>query len=610
MNIQSGALTHHTCAKGLLDLLMYAAWDDAKFVETDLEAFPLRGTYAAQQRRKGGRFSHGDWVLRMAKRRQQYDTHRRLRVKVFCEKLAADGPGSQPEDFRVDRKMKDEAIFSRMPWLERQEWISEDVKAQFAEFCRLVDLAKGRQEHEEAKTESEKRRQEVQAKYRASPELQLLYDTVADAFAKPLNDLAKIYKKSLSDERLSREERLQLTGSLLPKWAPTSNGMHDKKTDIVRGIVERIFSPEEFMDPAGTYEDYVSRMKDKYRQEVLTPLRRATEVCEAFVGPQEWEKVNYNRMPARCRLLYGQNVFCKHDKDRYEAHLAAARENKATVKGNVMPHELVAKAWEASQACDPKDPSSALLEVEAQWADLVKEVKQAGHLGRCLAVCDVSCSMDGLPMEVAIALSLLVSEVAEEPWRNKVCSFSMEPSFLRIPPGASLAERTKIVEYMNWGMNTDFMKVFERMLEIAVDNNVPGNEMPETLLVFSDMQFDACVSSTVPWATLHEQIVQKFQSAGYGDSVPLIVYWNLRISPARGRFPVSAEQRGVVTLAGFSQGLLKSFLEHRIETVDPASQMRAMLDSEYFDSVQVAPEDAERQVEPSFASLLCESAST
>ncbi|CAJ1413654.1 unnamed protein product, partial [Effrenium voratum] len=153
-------------------------------------------------------------------------------------------------------------------------------------------------------------------------------------------------------------------------------------------------------------------------------------------------------------------------------------------------------------------------------------------------------------------------------------------------------------------------KVFERMLEIAVDNNVPGNEMPETLLVFSDMQFDACVSSTVPWATLHEQIVQKFQSAGYGDSVPLIVYWNLRISPARGRFPVSAEQRGVVTLAGFSQGLLKSFLEHRIETVDPASQMRAMLDSEYFDSVQVAPEDAERQVEPSFASLLCESAST
>ncbi|CAJ1413653.1 unnamed protein product, partial [Effrenium voratum] len=100
------------------------------------------------------------------------------------------------------------------------------------------------------------------------------------------------------------------------------------------------------------------------------------------------------------------------------------------------------------------------------------------------------------------------------------------------------------------------------------------------------------------------------RSAGYGDSVPLIVYWNLRISPARGRFPVSAEQRGVVTLAGFSQGLLKSFLEHRIETVDPASQMRAMLDSEYFDSVQVAPEDAERQVEPSFASLLCESAST
>ena len=42
-NIRSGALSHHTCLKGLLDLLMYAAWDGEDYVSKDLAANPDRG---------------------------------------------------------------------------------------------------------------------------------------------------------------------------------------------------------------------------------------------------------------------------------------------------------------------------------------------------------------------------------------------------------------------------------------------------------------------------------------------------------------------------------------------------------------------------------------
>ena len=56
-------------------------------------------------------------------------------------------------------------------------------------------------------------------------------------------------------------------------------------------------------------------------------------------------------------------------------------------------------------------------EVEAQWLDLVRDVRAHGALGRCLPLCDVSASMMGQPMDVAIALSLLLSELASEPWR-------------------------------------------------------------------------------------------------------------------------------------------------------------------------------------------------
>ena len=271
-----------------------------------------------------------------------------------------------------------------------------------------------------------------------------------DIFASSLRDLLDLLEKS-SRQELTRSERLALTGSLVPKWAPTKAGMHDKRTDIVQGIVERLFPKESYMLHDGTFEDYISRMKDKYRQEVLTPLRRMTEVPESFVGRGQWDKVNYNRMPARCRLLYGQSVYAKHDPDRYAAHIQEALEGRATVKGGaVMPHELVSSVVNCSDLEEKQ--------VEAQWRDLVAEVKASGTLGRCLAVCDVSGSMYGTPMDVAVALSLLVSEVTEEPWRDKICTFSRNPRFVTIPSDAkSLRSRVSFTMDLDWGMNTDFL---------------------------------------------------------------------------------------------------------------------------------------------------------
>ena len=46
-----------------------------------------------------------------------------------------------------------------------------------------------------------------------------------------------------------------------------------------------------------------------------------------------------------------------------------------------------------------------------------------------MVVCDVSGSMDGEPMEVAIALSLLLTEAAPQdcPWRGHIFTFDEKP---------------------------------------------------------------------------------------------------------------------------------------------------------------------------------------
>lgn len=561
-NIRSGALAGHTCLKGLLDLLMYAAWDDETFVERDLEEFPRRGTVGPEREyRKRLRFEKKRG--QRAELRGRQAAERVERIKAFRKILEEEG--LEPSQIRRTRLFRDASLPQRMPWMEKEEWTSDEIKARFVKFCEEVDHAKNEKIHQEVKKSHARRLADVGEKYSSKPELKELYDTVADVFAEALKELMQIREKYLSGSDLSRDERLKLTGSLYPKWAPTSNGMHDKKTDIVRGLVERIFPAEEFQ--LGTYEHYISFMKDKYRKEVLSPLRRHIELPESFIGAQEWEKINYNRMSARCRLLYGQSVYAQND-ETYEAHLKAALEGTAHVKGNVMPDELV------SQSRDAKSELQTI-QAEAQWKDLVSEVKAAGVLGRALAVCDTSGSMWGQPMDVAVALSLLISEVTQDPWRQRVCSFSADPYFVSLPDPdtTNLAERAAQVLGMHWGMNTNFEKVFERILDIAVQNQVPGDQLPELLVVFSDMQFDESISSMDPWATTHEKIKTKFRTAGYGEYVPKIIYWNLRYSSASGRVPTPALEKDVVMLSGYSQGLLKSFLKQKLEAPAPLEQM-------------------------------------
>lgn len=591
-NVGSGALAEHTCLKGLLDLLMYAAWDDEKFIHLDLEEFPQRGTCSdSKADKKSERFHQRK--MQNPERREKQAADRQERIRRFCKILEAEG--LQPAEIRRHRTFHDESVPERMPWIEKEEWASEDIKGRFRVFCEELDQARNQKIHEEVKQSRRMQLEQVREKYETDQELAELYVTVAEVFAVALRGLTKIMQKQKNGHELSREEQLKLTGSLYPKWAPTKDGMHDKKTDIVRGIVERIFPEEEFRLPEGTYDDYISFMKDKYRKEVLTPLRRQTEIVESFIGSQNWEEINYNRMPARCRLLYGQSVYAENDRTRYEQHVEAALQGGATIKGQVMPHELVGKA----ASFDVSDLE--LKEVQGQWNDLVREVKAAGHLGQCLAVCDVSGSMEGPPMKAAVALSLLICEIARDPWRNRICTFSQDPAFCEIPEG-SLRDRAERVESMPWGFNTNYERVFDRILEVATQHRVVPDDMPELLVVLSDMQFDESSSSTNPWATSHENIEAKFRSAGYG--MLEIVYWNLRSSAAHGRVPTQSTEKGVVMLSGLSQGLLKSFLQRKLEIPTPLEQMRAIVNTSYYEDVKIAPDDLRLVPPPPLADLL------
>lgn len=138
--------------------------------------------------------------------------------------------------------------------------------------------------------------------------------------------------------------------------------------------------------------------------------------------------------------------------------------NKTTIKSTgTQPHELIKPylsegTW--NDTTEASEPASLDLTIEGQWKNLINKLAESGHFRRCQAVCDVSGSMSGVPMEVAVALGLVVAELTEEPFKNKLITFSEDPKFHTIK-GTSLFDKVKDVKNMEWGGSTDLLKVFE-----------------------------------------------------------------------------------------------------------------------------------------------------
>ncbi|MED6124771.1 hypothetical protein PIB30_062051, partial [Stylosanthes scabra] len=157
-----------------------------------------------------------------------------------------------------------------------------------------------------------------------------------------------------------------------------------------------------------------------------------------------------------------------------------------------------------------------------------------------------------------------------EPWKGKVITFSADPE-LHLIEGNDLRSKTEFIREMEWGMNTDFQAVFDRILEVAVNANLKADQMIKRVFVFSDMEFDE--ASANPWETDYQAITRKYSEKGYGSAVPQIVFWNLRDSRAT---PVPSTQDGVALVSGFSKNLMSLFMDSDGE-INPVAAMEAAI---------------------------------
>jgi len=206
---------------------------------------------------------------------------------------------------------------------------------------------------------------------------------------------------------------------------------------------------------------------------------------------------------------------------------------------------------------------------DAQWAALPNLVGDK----KILAMIDTSGSMrsgcsEGLTCaDVANSLGMYFASKVQGAFNGVFMTFSNSPFLVRFNDTKSVDGMLATIRANSIVANTNIEAAFNYILNHATKHKVPQNEMPEMLMIFSDMQFDEGVSNSYSTRTTYQVMQKKFQQAGY--DIPNVVFWN--IAARAGGNPVTMHQSGTALVSGFSPDIATSIMSSK--TLTPVSIM-------------------------------------
>jgi hypothetical protein len=383
-----------------------------------------------------------------------------------------------------------------------------------------------------------------------------LFPKIGDISSLVQSDLVKLFCSQLQKDYDLMNEGKPI--SLAAKWAPTEGDSDDKKYKLVKQICS-----EMKIDPK------------TYRKKYTTPLRAYLNIVETKMCSGRWNEIDFNKVPS-CAMKRLKKAFEKHTPVEFTQWKNALVKGEAKVNAKqLFPHELIKEIRKGKY-----DP----VVTEEQWKVLEAEVKKLGKFKKAVCVVDVSGSMqqpDNLPLDIACAMGLIISNTVEGDFHNLVITFHENPTFVKINE-ASLLDRYNQIRRIPWGGSTNLQAVFDMILEKSERANLSEEDSPDTIIIVSDMQFNQ-VDSGYGYSrgtTNFEAIDKKY--AEVGRKRPKILFWN--VNGSTGDFPVTISDEGTVMISGASPSVIKSVFNS--ESFDTVSIMRNSLDDERYQPIR------------------------
>ena len=392
-----------------------------------------------------------------------------------------------------------------------------------------------------------------------------------------------IIAQKLIDDKINLDNNKPV--SLCAKWAPSENDRNDRQRQFAKKVASVIYGCKD------TYK------MSKYRTQYLVPLRKQIDIVESKMCDNKWEAIKYENIPGVASNKL-KKAFIKHDEERYKKYLGdvAANVKKINVTG-ILPHELVGvyikdlAKFNKGELCQT---------TEMQWKAIVENVRKSGNFDNAISIVDVSGSMfnaknGSIPAQVAVALGIITALCCKGDFANKIITFSENPQLVdlitanaanatnstekpKIENGdasvsniPSLHECIKNIMGVDYGFSTDFLRCNEEIINYAIKYKVPQDKMPKKLFVFTDMQFNNTITgnferdyrnnrnNTNALDTVYKSIVKLYEANNY--TAPKFIFWNLN-SDSNEVFPVNCDTEGTAIVSGFSEQLLKIFMNY------------------------------------------------
>lgn len=298
---------------------------------------------------------------------------------------------------------------------------------------------------------------------------------------------------------------------------------------------------------------------------IVRNMRKQIGVVEGLMSAGKWDEIKYPEVPSRAMMIY-RKAFMKHDPERFEEFINKAEKGETKVNASTLfPYDIVEKILYH------KENNKVL---EAQWKALPDYVKQGTN---ALIMADVSGSMSGRPMATSIGLAIYFAERNTGAYHNMFMTFSSEPETV-ILKGETLEQKVKNAYNTEWGGTTDLKAAFDKVLDIAVKNEVPQEEMPKAIVVISDMEIDFCGNRS--W-TFYDKMKNKFRKAGY--VIPNIIFWN--VDSRRDVFHSDSKRKGVQLASGQSVTVFKQILQNL--SYNPIEAMENTINSERYECITI-----------------------
>lgn len=368
-------------------------------------------------------------------------------------------------------------------------------------------------------------------------------------------------------DQLKKDSETEGSISLCAKWAPREKGHFYKYHKCYFNELVAAFTGTEYP----SFVEYQS-----YRKAV-TRLCKKLDVTEQKMCANTYAQIDYAKVPS----LHLAKWKLSHLNEKADGELRypdredrmIARQNllsKKKLKGKcVNPHQITSTLHCASEA--------ELQIAELQWADILTQFR--GGKRSYIPISDVSGSMNGVPMEVSIALGVLLSMISHPSFADLVLTFHDEPSWVNLKDCVTLAEKVAKLREAPWGGSTNLIASFALIVQKIREYEIPPEEIPD-LVIFSDMQFDEIIGSG-SMATHLVTISQMFEQ--YGLQRPRIVFWNLRACEG---VPAMAEHENVVLMSGYSPSLLKYLIFDESVEVTPRMTFDNVINDKMYDKIR------------------------